>query len=43
MPSAAIEWYEFGSYRMDTGERLLHHGKQLVPLPPEAVVEYCNC
>jgi TolB-like protein/DNA-binding winged helix-turn-helix (wHTH) protein/Flp pilus assembly protein TadD len=36
MPPAAIERYAFGPYHIDTGERLLHCGEQLVPLPPKA-------
>ena len=31
----AIESYEFGPYRIDTGERLLHRGGELIPLPPK--------
>lgn len=30
-----IEGYEFGPYRIDTGERLLHRGDALVSLPPK--------
>ena len=37
MPLPAIEEYEFGPYRMDTGERLLHRGEELVSLPPKVV------
>ncbi|MBZ5624838.1 MAG: winged helix-turn-helix domain-containing protein [Acidobacteriia bacterium] len=35
MPASAIEGYEFGPYRMDSGERLLHRGDALIPLPPK--------
>jgi len=33
----AIEAYEFGPYRIDTGERLLHRDGELIPLPPKVV------
>jgi DNA-binding winged helix-turn-helix (wHTH) protein/TolB-like protein len=36
MPLPAIERYQFGPYRMDSGERLLHRGEELVSLPPKA-------
>jgi DNA-binding winged helix-turn-helix (wHTH) protein/TolB-like protein/Tfp pilus assembly protein PilF len=35
MPIPGIEGYEFGPYRIETGERLLHRGEELVPLPPK--------
>src|SRR3974390_1035620 len=35
MPIPGIEGYEFGPYRIETGERLLHGGEELVPLPPK--------
>jgi len=35
MPLPAMEAYEFGPYRIDTGERLLHRGDELIPLPPK--------
>ncbi|MCX6629839.1 MAG: transcriptional regulator, partial [Candidatus Solibacter sp.] len=35
MPLPAIEGYEFGPYRIDTGERLLHCGDELISLPPK--------
>jgi DNA-binding winged helix-turn-helix (wHTH) protein/TolB-like protein len=35
MLPAAMEAYEFGPYRIDTGERLLHRDGELVPLPPK--------
>ena len=35
MPLPAIERYEFGPYRIDTGERLLHRGDELISLPPK--------
>ena len=35
MPLSAIEAYEFGPYRIDTGERLLRRGEELIPLPPK--------
>ncbi len=37
VPVPAIEGYEFGPYRIDTGERLLHRGDQLIPLPPKVM------
>lgn len=37
MPLPAIEEYEFGPYRIETGERLLHRGEELVSLPPKVV------
>ena len=37
MPPPAIEGYEFGPYRIDTGERLLHRGNELISLPPKQV------
>ena len=33
----AIETYEFGPYRIDTGERLLHRDGELIPLPPKVL------
>ena len=36
MPLPVIEGYEFGQYRIDTGERLLRRGDELIPLPPKA-------
>jgi TolB-like protein/DNA-binding winged helix-turn-helix (wHTH) protein/Tfp pilus assembly protein PilF len=35
MPLPVIEGYEFGPYRIDTGERLLHRADELIPLPPK--------
>lgn len=35
MPLPALEGHEFGPYRIDTGERLLHRGSELVSLPPK--------
>ncbi|MGA3039986.1 MAG: tetratricopeptide repeat protein [Bryobacteraceae bacterium] len=35
MPLSAIEEYEFGPYRIDSGERLLHRSGELIPLPPK--------
>ena len=35
MPPPAIEGYEFGPYRIDTGERLLRRGDELISLPPK--------
>ncbi len=35
MDSLPIERYEFGPYRIDTGERLLHRGDELISLPPK--------
>jgi DNA-binding winged helix-turn-helix (wHTH) protein len=32
-----IQRYEFGPYRIDTDERLLHRNGDLVALPPKAV------
>ena len=32
-----IQSYEFGPYRIDTGERLLHCGDELISLPPKAI------
>ena len=37
MALPAIERYEFGPYRIDTGERLLHRGDELIPLAPKVV------
>ena len=37
MPFSAIEAYEFGPYRIDTGERLLYRDGELIPLPPKVV------
>jgi DNA-binding winged helix-turn-helix (wHTH) protein/TolB-like protein/Flp pilus assembly protein TadD len=37
MQLPAIEAYEFGAYRIDTGERLLHRDGELIPLPPKVV------
>jgi DNA-binding winged helix-turn-helix (wHTH) protein/TolB-like protein/Tfp pilus assembly protein PilF len=37
MALPAIEGYEFGPYRIDTGERLLHRGDELILLPPKVV------
>jgi DNA-binding winged helix-turn-helix (wHTH) protein/TolB-like protein/Tfp pilus assembly protein PilF len=37
MPLPAIEGYEFGPYQIDTGERLLRRGEELIPLPPKVV------
>ncbi len=36
MPPPVIEGYEFGQYRIDTGERLLRRGDELISLPPKA-------
>ncbi|HMD69939.1 MAG TPA: transcriptional regulator, partial [Bryobacteraceae bacterium] len=35
MPLPVIEGYEFGQYRIDTGERLLRRDGELIPLPPK--------
>jgi DNA-binding winged helix-turn-helix (wHTH) protein/TolB-like protein/Tfp pilus assembly protein PilF len=35
MPLPVIEGYEFGQYRIDTGERLLRRGDELISLPPK--------
>jgi DNA-binding winged helix-turn-helix (wHTH) protein/TolB-like protein/Tfp pilus assembly protein PilF len=35
MALRAIEGYEFGPYRIDSSERLLWRGDELVPLPPK--------
>jgi|HubBroStandDraft_1064217.scaffolds.fasta_scaffold00978_13 TolB-like protein/DNA-binding winged helix-turn-helix (wHTH) protein/Tfp pilus assembly protein PilF len=35
MPLPVIEGYEFGPYRIDTGERLLRRAGELIPLPPK--------
>jgi TolB-like protein/DNA-binding winged helix-turn-helix (wHTH) protein len=35
MPLPVIEGYEFGPYRIDTAERLLRRGGELIPLPPK--------
>ena len=35
MPPPVIEGYEFGPYRIDTGERLLRRAGELIPLPPK--------
>ena len=35
MPLPVIEGYEFGPYRIDTGERLLRRQGELIPLPPK--------
>ena len=35
MPLPAIEAYEFGPYRIDTGERLLHRNGEIISLPPK--------
>src|SRR6476661_740313 len=32
-----IQRYEFGPYRIDTGERLLHRGDELISLPPKVI------
>jgi TolB-like protein/DNA-binding winged helix-turn-helix (wHTH) protein/Tfp pilus assembly protein PilF len=37
MEAPDILGYEFGPYRLDTGERLLHRGEELVSLPPKVV------
>ncbi len=37
MPQVEYQSYEFGPYRIDTGERLLHKGDELIALPPKAV------
>ena len=37
MKETEIQRYEFGPYRIDTGERLLHRGDELISLPPKAV------
>src|ERR1700732_4643320 len=36
MPEPAIQEYQFGPYRIDAGERLLHRGPEMIPLPPKA-------
>src|SRR5580704_8430934 len=35
MPPPSFEAYEFGPYRIDAGERLLHRSGELIPLPPK--------
>lgn len=35
MPPADIEVYEFGPYRIDSSERLLRRGDELISLPPK--------
>src|SRR5580692_490377 len=35
MPPPVIEGYEFGPYRIDTGERLLRRAGEFIPLPPK--------
>src|SRR5437868_10989353 len=37
MKEPELQRYEFGPYRIDTGERLLHRGPELMPLPPKAI------
>jgi DNA-binding winged helix-turn-helix (wHTH) protein len=37
MKEPAIQRYEFGPYRIDAGERLLHRGPELISLPPKAI------
>jgi DNA-binding winged helix-turn-helix (wHTH) protein/TolB-like protein/Tfp pilus assembly protein PilF len=37
MAEPGIQQYEFGPYRIDTEERLLHRGSELISLPPKAV------
>ncbi len=37
MPPPEIEGYEFGPYRIDTDERLLRRGDELISLPPKVV------
>ncbi len=37
MTEPEIQRYEFGAYRIDTEERLLHRGSELISLPPKAV------
>lgn len=32
-----IQGYEFGKYRIDAAERLLHRGDELISLPPKAI------
>lgn len=32
-----VQTYEFGPYRIDTGQRLLHRGNELISLPPKVV------
>jgi DNA-binding winged helix-turn-helix (wHTH) protein/TolB-like protein/Tfp pilus assembly protein PilF len=35
MPPPSFQTYEFGPYRIDTAERLLHRSGELIPLPPK--------
>jgi DNA-binding winged helix-turn-helix (wHTH) protein/TolB-like protein/Tfp pilus assembly protein PilF len=35
MPPPSFETYEFGPYRVDAAERLLHRSGELIPLPPK--------
>ena len=37
MSDASRRVYEFGPFRIDTGDRLLSRDGQLIPLPPKAV------
>ncbi len=37
MSEPEIQGYQFGPYRIDAGERLLHRGEDLVSLPPKAL------
>src|SRR5580765_3908706 len=37
MAEPEIQEYQFGPYRIDAGERLLHHGPELISLPPKAL------
>ena len=37
MPEPEIQGYRFGPYRIDAAERLLHHGPELISLPPKAL------
>jgi len=37
MAEQEIQGYQFGPYRIDAGERLLHRGQDMVSLPPKAL------
>jgi len=37
MADPEIQGYQFGPYRIDAGERLLHRGQELISLPPKAL------
>jgi DNA-binding winged helix-turn-helix (wHTH) protein len=37
MAAPEIQKYEFGPYRIDTGERLLYRDDELIPLSPKVI------